>query len=472
MFSFLEAAFHLSAQAELPNPHCYGTGVAIDSRLVEPGELFVALQGEAVDGHNYLEEAFRKGASGALISQAYYESNKERLLKNPGLYQNLISVEKTERGLIELAKWRIDQVNPVRIGITGSVGKTTTKDFLSYLLKKKYPVLATKGNFNNQIGLPLTLLGLQNSDRFCVAELGANKPHDIQELSEILKPQAAIITGISPAHLEGFGSVEQIYETKLDLARALESDSIVVAPLQDSLLCEKLRAMPVQLVTVGLTEEADYVLSDLEVKDNQVSFTINGTKKFSFSGQAKFLAMNAAFSIAIADKLGFSLEEQPGDWKDVELAPGRFSLRRLESQDLTFINDGYNASPESFEKAINAFDDLEISGKKLIVLADMLELGVSSEALHKALGESISKGSFDYVAAYGSDAKETVEAVQRYNSSIPAVYFEQSEDLLDVLKTRIKPGDAVLFKASRGMHIETVIKHLTKHFEHSEQAQS
>ena len=465
MFSFPDASRHLGASLEFSNPSCYATGASIDTRTIEPGDLFIAIRGMRTDGHEYLEEAFRKGASGALVDQAVVHSQSDRFLNDAAkLFQNLLLVPDTQKSLADLALWYRLRLGPVCIGITGSVGKTSTKEFLRYLLSQKYPVLANRGNFNNHLGLPLTLLRLQSADRFCVAELGANHRGEIRDLACLLKPSAGMITQISPAHLEGFGSLEAVYEAKLELLESLKPGSVAVLPASDRVLTEKARQMDLKVVRVGDSDEAEFCVSDIRVKKSFVHFKLNRQRKYAFPGIGGFLAYNAAMAIAMAESLGMPPEDIPKVWRALELPEGRFQEHRLKNG-VCLINDAYNASPVSFERALNAFHALEVSGKKIVVFADMLELGAEERQYHEALGRSLARYGFDYVAAYGGRACLSIDALHSENPALGADHFQSPEEVVHALRERIGAGDAVLFKASRGMKMEKVLDLLQMHWE-------
>lgn len=459
MFSFLEASRELGIPLQFPNPAVQAAGASIDTRTLAAGDLFVALKGTRQDGHTYLEEAFRKGAAGSLMDQKVFDSEKERFSGPRGLFQNLLTVRDTEKSLQDLALWNRNRFSVAAVGVTGSVGKTSTKEFLSYLLGLKFSVLSNRGNFNNHLGLPLTLLQLDISHRFAVAELGANHAGEIRALSHLLKPAAAILTQVSPAHLEGFGSLDAIYNAKLELLESLPPGSPAVLPDDDLRLIEKARRLNLHLILVGKSVRADCRLTDCFVKDAYVHFELNGNWRFAFPGLAPFLARNAAMAAAMAEALGLRLEEVPGIWEGIALPSGRFQ-ERLIGDGIRIIDDGYNANPASFEKALETFQILEAAGKKILVFSDMLELGAESEKYHDELGRKIAACSLDFVAAYGERAKRSLQALHRENPSLEARHFKSSRDVADFLITLLRPGDVVLMKASRGMKVEEVWRSL------------
>jgi UDP-N-acetylmuramoyl-tripeptide--D-alanyl-D-alanine ligase len=336
------------------------------------------------------------------------------------------------------------------------VGKTTTKEFLSYLLRKKYSVLATVGNLNNHLGVPIMLSRLEPSHQYCVMEMGASHPGEIRALAEIAVPSGGILTPIGPAHLEGFGSLENVYNTKLELADFLRKDDPLVVPESDARLLEKIRQKGRKAITVGYSERAEYRIIDVKSEGGEVAFTLNDKGRFSFPGQASFLAQNAGLAIAMARSLGLAWEEIPGKWEDVGFASGRFRETILPNG-VRVIDDSYNANPVSFESALVAFRALPGTGKKIVVFADMLELGAGEERFHAQLGEKIAMSGADLALAYGKRARASIEALESAKTGCVARHFKDSPEVLVALKEALRPGDLVLFKGSRGMHVEKVL---------------
>ncbi len=452
MLSFPEAAALLGAELQAVNPSRLISGASIDTRALEKGDLFIAFRGAREDGHRYLAEAFSKGASGALIEKVFFERNLTELAG----YSNLIPVQDTFAAFTVLAKAYRGRFKISTAGITGSVGKTSTKEFLHFILSQSRNVLTTRGNFNNHLGLPLTLFGLKEFHQACVAELGANHKGEIRELAAILKPDHAMITCVAPAHLSGFGSLEGIYEAKLELFESLRSGSTAVIPDDDAVLFARAGRMGLHVVRVGQSPLADYRISEVRVLDAFVYFKVNG-RPYAFPGITKFLTRNAAMAIALAEAMGMKIAEIPDVWKNFKLPSGRFQSRLLESG-VTVIDDGYNASPASFKAALEVFSGLQTPGRRVLVFSDMLELGSEEIYYHEELGEKIAGAGLNLILAYGPLAGRAIKKVQAENPSLEALHFEGPRDLADFLRSRLRKGDALLLKASRGMKIEEVTR--------------
>jgi len=456
VFSYLEASRLLRVSPEFQNLSLTVRSLSIDTRTLSPGDLFVAFKGEQCDGHDFLATAFEKGASGALIDLRQKETVLANLRAKRVSVHNLIPVPDPQAAMTKLAAGYRKTLSVRVIGVTGSVGKTTTKEFLSYLLRKKYSVLATAGNLNNHLGVPIMLSRLEPSHQYCVMEMGASHPGEIRALAEIAAPSGGILTPIGPAHLEGFGSLENIYNTKLELADFLKKDDPLVVLESDARLLEKIVQKGRKAITVGYSERSEYRIEDVEAGGGEVSFLLNKKGRFSFPGQAPFLALNAGLAIAMARNLGLAWEEIPCKWEDVGFASGRFRETILPNG-VRVIDDSYNANPVSFGNALAAFRSLSSVGRKILVFADMLELGAEEERFHSELGERIAVSGVDLVLAYGKRSRASIDALERSKTGCAAKYFKDNLETLAALKEVLRPGDVVLFKGSRSMHVEKVL---------------
>jgi len=457
VFSYLEAKRLLRCPIEFLNESLTIRSLSIDTRTLCPGDLFVALQGERSDGHEFLASAFEKGASGALLDIRRKDELLAHARNNKMKIKNLIFVQDAQASMALLATEYRKKLSVRVIGITGSVGKTTTKEFLYYLLRQKFSTLATTGNLNNHLGVPIMLSRLEASHDFCVMEMGASHLQEIRYLAGLAAPLGGILTPIGPAHLAGFGSLENVYEAKLELVDSLPPKGPLVVPDNDERLLHKLQQKKRRAVTVGFSDCAEYKITDVHAKDEEVFFRLCERGPFSFSGQAPFLALNAGLAIAMALSLGFSWEELPLQWKDVGFASGRFRETIL-SNGVRIIDDSYNANPVSFQNALSAFQLLPRTGKKIIVFADMLELGPEENRFHQELGQRIAVSAVDIALAFGKRTQISVEAIRSLGSGCDASHFESPEEILDVLKKVLRPGDRVLFKGSRSMHVEKILE--------------
>lgn len=460
-WNFEIAAEEAKGEILLANPQKKWTGVSLDTRTLKSGDVFFALQGTRQDGHDFLWEAFRRGAGGALIRRDFFKQVREKLFRERALFHNLILVSDPEEALGELSSRYRSRFSAVGLGITGSVGKTSTKEFLYFLLSQKYPLLRSTGNRNNHLGLPLTLFELKPEHQYCVAELGANHPGEIRRLSHLLKPRIGVITGVSPAHLEGFGSLSRIYDAKLELADALaKNKGTLVLPDGDPELIERARKRKLAILFFGRKRSSDFRLTDVQCDEGWVSFEVNGRWGFRFPGHASFQAENALAALAACFACGISPREFPSVWKDISFPDKRFEISRPR-EGILFVNDCYNANPYSFEKALAAFEALEAGGRKILVLGDMLELGPESAACHRALGQKILEKDFQVFLSIGNWMREAALLCEERGNPPLTLHFEDKGMLTHFLGHFLKAGDQVLFKASRAIKLEEVVSVLS-----------
>ncbi|OGW83870.1 MAG: hypothetical protein A2Z83_00560 [Omnitrophica bacterium GWA2_52_8] len=461
MFSLHEIAGLLHTSLECPDSKRMVTGFSIDTRTLQKNDLFVALPGEKTDGHAFLKTAFAQGASGAVVLKKMLPELAGKGSSPQAPFINLIPVSNCEEALQRIAQvHRLEYFIPA-IGVTGSVGKTTTKEFLAYLLGKRFCVLSNRGNFNNHLGLPLTLLRLNSGHEVCVCELGANHAGEIDFLSGLLRPQIAVITRIAPCHLKGFGSLENIYRAKTEIFNHMTKDATVILPDDDPDLLQCTRSKKLNIIRVGESRGAEFCLDSVKHLEGVTSFRVKKKYRFSFFSPASFLARNAAMALAAAEAAGLSLADLPSQWDDYQMPQGRFEERKI-GQDVRLIWDGFNASPAAFRSALEVFGQIRCAGRRGVIFADMLELGDEETRYHRELAHDLNQNKFDFILGYGQNAKTTVETLKNELAFENAHHFEQAEDVVSYLKDRIRPGDLLLLKASRGMRMEKVAEGLER----------
>jgi len=461
VFSFPDAIRCLDTPTFQLRPSQLARGASIDTRTLVPGDLFVALQGRHADGHDFLEEAFRKGAAGALIRKDVFRSRESYFLSKPKYYFNLLPVSDPERAMVKLAQWQREQFRFPVIAVTGSVGKTTTKEFLYYLMSRSAAGISNTGSENNHLGVPLTLLRLDRALKFCVCEIGASHRSEIGYLASLLKPTSGILTPIAPAHLEGFGSLEGVYEGKLELLDSLPADSSIVISDDDALLLRKVQRFKLKVILIGFSKKADFRISHVRWEKGRVWFRVNDSRTFCLAVAAPFFVLNATMAIAMAEVHGLAMKHMPEDWDDAGLSPGRFRERMLGSN-LRVIDDSYNANPLSFRQALGAMEDFEVRGRKLLVFSDMLELGSFAEKYHVELGAQIARLALDGVFAYGPLAKKCLVELQRLRPLSLVKHFDSPLETAQFLTEYLRPFDTVLLKGSRSMGVDQVLKYLEK----------
>jgi len=413
------------------------TGIVTDSRECQEGDLYIALTGERVDGHRFLETVNDLGASVALVAQS-----NDAILR---MQQVVVGDPLKTIGRIA-RNWRRQYDIPI-IGITGSNGKTSTKELLFHILESNFKVHATQGNFNTSIGLPLTLLTLDGTHSISILEMGANQPGDIDYLCQITEPTHGLITNIAPAHLAGFGSIDIIAETKGALFKSLENGISFV-----NLADEKVQSIPTygDTVSFGLTADCDFPVDIHEEENGNLTLTIDAEEVQTESQNFSFIKnMISAASIAIS--LGISWDTFRERIKTFTPPAGRCQVKQFN--DITVIDDTYNANLSSSLAALDYLKAFSGNGRRIFVFGDMFELGKSSQKQHEKIGLKCSKIGLDAVYTIGDETVYTDKVISRGFHQ----HFEAPESLIQALKNGLQSGDKVLIKGSRGMAMEKII---------------
>ena len=414
------------------------TGISTDSRECIVGDLYVALIGNQQDGHIFLHDAIKKGAVAALVSKNSYHKNFQQ-----------IKVDDPRCTIGEIAKrWRAQFDIPI-VCITGSNGKTSTKELLVHVLSEKYNVHATEGNFNTSIGLPLTLLKLGNRHTVSVLEMGANQPGDIKNLCDIAKPTHGLITNIAPAHLEGFGTMEAITQTKGELFSGLKN-GICFVNISD----ERVASIPVlgKKLTYGCVQNCDFPADIYRQEDGTLTVKLNINKITLQSKNLSFIKNSIAVT-TVAKTLGIGWKEIIKNINSFKSPNGRCQVKQFA--DVTVIDDTYNANLFSCLAALDYLNGLSGPGRKIFVFGDMFELGDSSKEQHSKVGHKCIEIDLDRLFTIG---KETLHTHSTVNDKIFSSHFKLQSDLILELKRSLRPDDNILFKGSRGMKMEKIIE--------------
>lgn len=424
---------------------------SIDTRTLQSGDLFVALDGAHQKGFVFLEEAFRRGAVSALCAEHYRNEVPQDLVPK------IIFVKDPVFEMANLARLHRNQFSIPVIGVAGSVGKTSTKQFLSYLLSRRAPLLATTGNLNNHLGLPMMLSRLRSEHQAAVLEMGADHVGDLKNLVFIAEPDFAVLTPIAAEHLSGFGSLAGVYNGELEILASPRLKTLVTVH-GDAELDLRLKSWRGKTVRVGFSPDADVVISDVRVEDGSLKLRIQD-QAVTLPTPASFLALNAGLAAAMAHELGTPWKDMGGTWTP-EMPKGRFAMREI-SRGLTVIDDTYNSSPRAFAAAIHSVGDLRFSRKQL-VFSDMLELGSDSEKWHLELADQIAASDFAQVWAFGKESSIVIKNLNAKKKQLPAHWFESAESLARALTEQVREGDLILLKGSRGMRVERVLEILEK----------
>jgi UDP-N-acetylmuramoyl-tripeptide--D-alanyl-D-alanine ligase len=435
--------------------HTMIKGVSTDSRTVKQGNLFVPLMGEQFDGHVFIEQAVKQGAV-AVLCQYDHGPLQSSV---PILYVN-----DTLQSLQQLAKAYRRQIQVKVIGITGSNGKTSTKDMIAMLLSIVFRVHKTKGNLNNHIGLPLTLLEMPEDTQYAVIEMGMSARHEIERLSQLAEPNVAVITMIGESHMLQLGSRLEIARAKCEILSGLSNEGLFVydgdEPLFKTCLDEIDLASSVTRRTFGRNPHNDLYATNISIDEEGTRFTTNRLRLPLFVPLlGAHHVNNALAAIIVAEHFGVTLEQIDQGLRKIQLTKMR--TERLDSpQGYSVLNDAYNASPSSVKAAIHLMEQLNKAQRKIIVLGDMLELGSHEVEYHQQIGAHLSPSTFAYVFTYGSLAMHIAEQAMKSFGDDRVKAFLDKEKLIEALTLYIQSGDVILVKGSRGMKLEEVVNRL------------
>ncbi|MCA9053885.1 MAG: UDP-N-acetylmuramoyl-tripeptide--D-alanyl-D-alanine ligase [Planctomycetaceae bacterium] len=429
--------------------------VVIDSRLVRSGDLFVPLAGERQDGHQFIADAIQRGAVAALAARQWVAAQKNST--------GLIAVDDPLAALWQLAAWNRDQADALRIAVTGSVGKTTTRHMLHTVLSRRFAGIESPENYNNHIGVPLSLLQLDSTHEFAVLETAASRLGEIDRLARLIAPEIGLLTAIAPAHLEHFRSLEAICRAKGELLESLPASGIAVLNGDDPLVRRLARRAPCRVILAGEEIQNDVVATRVKVNDRRLRFRVGATE-FQLPAVGRHHLNSALLSIAVAREIGLTDSEISAGLKDFVPMHGR--CEKTSIGPWTVIDDSYNASPASMVAACETLRDWQDARRRVLVVGDMLELGEHSSEFHAQLGELVADCQFNLLIAVGPQAG-SVTANARSHGMDPGCLgacsdFDTAYILLDCW---LEPGDVILVKGSRGMHMEQVVEHLRKRAE-------
>ena len=423
--------------------------IMTDSRERVDNGLFIPIIGERFDAHQFIEQAIENGAVAAL-----WDRKKEIPSTIPESFV-FFFVDDTVQALQQLAKKYRQDVNPIVIGITGSNGKTTTKDLVSSVLATKYRTHRTVGNFNNEIGMPLTILQMKDDTEVLVVEMGMSDFGEIDRLTNIAQPDYAIITNIGESHIEHLGSREGIAKAKLEITNGLKRDGKLLIDGDEKLLdiCKEKE----NVISIGFNENLTVTITNVQFIKQMTTFEVNG-KHYEIPLLGAHHAKNATFAITIGESLELTEEQIQTGLKSVEHTSMRFEWLTGKNG-VTIINDAYNASPTSMKAAIDVMKQLTGFKRKIVVLGDILELGEYSESLHRSVAQHISSP-IDIVYTYGNEARVISQEIIKRKKGIESSHFDDKEELINKLQEHANDNTVMLFKASRGMKFEQFVENL------------
>lgn len=425
-------------------------GISTDSRTVKPGDLFFALKGERCDGHQYVTHAMNTGAVGAVISNEFKIEPAHKKF-------SVIRVKDTTTALGDLARYYRQKLNTTIIGITGSNGKTTTKEMTYHLLSHFGPTAKSQKSFNNFIGVPVTIFEIENRHRYGVLEMGTNAPGEIRRLSEIGAPDVAVIVNISKTHLEGLKSIEGVAQAKAEILENLSKGGVFVYNADNPWCAKIARCFKGKTVGFGFSSQAHIKCTDVKKKGKGYVFELNGHLKIPLPLPGYHNIANCLASFAICKALGHDVCSVKDAFSSFKPPSMRIEHQRIGN--ITIINDAYNANPESVRAALQYLSEIDAAGRKVFVCGDMLELGNESAQLHKEIGETVSHLNIDLLWTVGKYASEIAKAAK--SSGTPERQVISFQDVSEITATEInelRENDIVLVKGSRGMHMENIIE--------------
>jgi UDP-N-acetylmuramoyl-tripeptide--D-alanyl-D-alanine ligase len=449
---------------------CLISRISIDSRTLVPGDLFFAIIGPSFDGHDFIIEAFNKGAMGAVVCKSV-----SGLLQSEEIDKNnvIVEVKDTLSALQDWSKHYKDKFKTFNICVTGSNGKTTTKEIIAHILSQEFPLLKTSGNYNNEIGIPLTLLQLNKSHQLLVAEMGMRGLGEIKTLTHFIPPDLAVITNIGEAHIGLLGSKENIFKAKMELLQSLDKDGIAIINKDDHYFFEMSEIVKDKKVyTFSIENKSDIMARNIRIfSDEGMKFTLevqnDKGREIYFPLLGRYNIYNALAASAVAFALGIELgliERGLSSFKPLDL---HMQLSNFYN-DIKILNDSYNASPLSVKGALETLTEVAQNNEKIAILGDMLELGEKTGFYHREIGKEVAKLSIDTLITVGQGGKIIAQSSKEEGMAEERVFsFENNEkiNLAKKLLNLIKPGNFVLLKGSREMKMEEILEFWQKEYQ-------
>ena len=427
-------------------------GVSTDSRKVVAGEAFFPLTGERYDAHELIPQALGRGCRTVVLSK----QPDEKLYRYP---LNLILVEDTTRALQDLAAYYMSLFSMIRIGVTGSTGKTATKEMLNRIFSEKYRTVRNIGNLNNHIGLPLAVLSMPENTEVGIFEMGANGPGEIDMLAKLVRPDIGIITNIGISHMENLGSRDNIPKAKLEITNYFTPDGILIVNEDSDFLSKESVGGNYRVVTTGETGRSSFILSNIvDFGEEGIEFTIEHKKElqtFRLNVLGRRNAYNGALAVAAAVLCGIAMPEAAEGLRKLEITDKRLSIRGKNG--MKIIDDTYDTSPDSIKAAIDVLSATK-GCRKIAILADMFEPGKNAGFFHAEAGRYAAESSVDLLIAVGAMAKHTAAAAEKILGTDKVRHYETKELLLNDIGSMISSGDVILLKGSRGMAMDQVVK--------------
>lgn len=424
-------------------------GISIDSRTLKRGDLFFSIQGTRLDGHRFVSSALERGAQACVVKRGYETEE----LRRP-----LIYVDDVNWAFRQFASWYRSQQQLTVIGVTGSVGKTTTRTMIHQVLSPFLKGVQSPANYNNEFGVPLSIAQINSDHEFAVLELGASQQGEIRALAQLSKPELGVITGIGPSHLEHFGSLEQTADAKGELFEQLPEKGLAILNGDDPFVSYLVSKSPARTLKVGFSELNDICATSIQQTREGISFKVEGTE-FLLPVLGKHFVYPALFAIAVAKEFGLSNQDLVEGISQFTPVHGRCHIEQIGPW--TIIDDSYNSSPVSMKAACQVIQDWSGTGKRIIVMGDMLELGAESNKYHLEMGELIASLGIDLLFVCGKQAGAVTQgAISGNLSQDQVIQATDVNEILNEVHSQLEPGDVVLVKGSRSLRMERLIKSL------------
>ena len=429
-------------------------GVSIDSRTLKKDELFICIRGDRFDGHDFIEEAKNKKAAAIVLSDSRKEALKGEEIPV------IVRVDDTLEALQELARFHRRRMSVRVVGITGTNGKSTTKEMTAAITEKKFKTVKTKGNLNNHIGLPLSIFHISKNDEVAIIEMGMSASGEIKRLAEIAQPQIAVLTNITEGHMVELRTLKDVQAAKGELYESLDDQGIAIVNADDPLVLELAKYVRGKVVTYGIDNEADVKAQGIRPMGQQ-GFSLN-VRFFEekipvllpFLGECNIY--NALAAMATGYSLGMAPEDIQDGLRNAKLLPNRYEI--VGHEGITIINDSYNANPRSMQEALKTLANYQCEGRRFFVVGDMLELGDFAEAAHASLGVDVARYSIDYLVVVGDLSAHIVKsAVASGLNKKNTATATDHKCAVSFLKKHVRPGDCLLVKGSRGVRMEEVV---------------
>ncbi len=436
------------------------TGISIDSRSISSGDLYVPIIGDVHDGHKFIKDVIGQGTDGLIVSKGKVEEPQIREWQEQKVV--CIAVDNTTRSLGDLARYHRKRSGIPLVAITGSNGKTTTREMMAAVLSQRFTTLSTKKNFNNDIGLPLTLFELNSGHECAVVEIGMNHPGEIERLAEICGPDIGVITNIGPAHLEGVGSMDGVMNAKGELLGKIKPYGTAVLNSDDQRILQLADQTSAKVFFFGFSENADVRALNMKPAESGTSFTLalpTGDITVNLNAPGVFMVSNALAAAAAGFILGLNGEEIKAGLERFKPVSGRMNILTTRNG-IHVIDDTYNANPDSMKAALNTLEALRKDSRSFFIVGDMFELGKHAESLHREIGTYCAKSKVSILYATGQYAEIIASGARKEGMDHNHIFTGNKEEILNHTKNYLKPNDWVLIKGSRAVGMEKMVEEL------------